>query len=185
LVDQNIEFVPLTVIAKAILPVAFILFYLGIATTIYLIKDPEKPVSKWLGKIVIVITPCMLLATNLAVFTAEKRTGEPHEFILLGSLLALAFICDLILFAGYRSINEAIAYIFFAAEYRRLEAIIKNSQKESRQSFLLADRSYDRYLHRLQNYNHIYPHNAMQPPSFTNLSKEVTDRWQANDKSSD
>jgi hypothetical protein len=183
LVEQSLGINLIATIAKYVVPLVIVLFELGLATTIYTVIDESYRPSKFTAEIVVLIAPAMLLATNLALYGAEQRFPQPYELLLLVALLVLAYISDSVLVKGYRTINQALSFVWFTFRLHQLERAVGRCQRQSDREFELAGRAFDRYSQNLEDYNRTYPEAPIQPLSFDARVGDVIAKWLAAKKS--
>ena len=179
LVEQSLGINPIANFAKYVVPLVIVLFEMGLATTIYTVIDKNYRPSKLTIEMMVLVTPTMLLATNLALYGAENRLPETYEVLLLVALLFLAYISDATIVKGYRTIERAISFVWFSFRLRELGQTIKACQRQSDREFKLAGRAFDRYSQNLDNYNCTYPETPIQPLSFDDRVGDVIAKWLA------
>jgi hypothetical protein len=179
LVEQSLGINPIANFAKYIVPLVIVLFEMGLATTIYTVIDKNYRPSKLTIEMMVLVTPTMLLATNLALYSAENRSPQLYELLLLVALLFLAYISDATIVKGYRIIERAISYVWFSFSLRELKQTSKSCHSQSDREFQLAGRAYDRYSQNLEDYNRTYPEAPIQPLSFDSRVGDVIAKWLA------
>ena len=185
LVTQSLGRSFVATIAMYIVPLVIVVFEMGIASTIYTVIDEERPSSQRTADLLVWVTPTMLLATNLALYGAENRLPKPYELLLLVALLFLAYISDAAIVKGYRTINQAYAFVWFTWHLHHLEGEAERCHDQSDRDFQQAGQAFDRYSQNLEHYNRTYPEAPLQPLSFDDRVGTVIAQWLAAKKAAD
>lgn len=167
-------------IAALFVPIIFVAFELGLASILYQIQDRDKLLSTRLAEIVVIITPCLLLATNLAKYSVEGRMPELYEIILLIALFILAYITDVAIVKAIRAINQAIAFIWFTAKRITIKRKISSTGKLAQDKYFQAGEALDSYIHTLAEYKQSFAESILKPPLFSNSARKFITDWLAN-----
>lgn len=179
LIEQSLGASFISKIATLFVPVLFVAFELGLATIIYQIQDRNKLLSARLAEIVVLITPCLLLATNIAKYSVEGRMPQLYEIILLIALFILAYVTDVVIVKAIRPINQAISSIWFTTKAAFLKQKINSTDKLCQNKFVKAGQEFDNYMQTLEEYNRDFPESALKPPLFSDSSRRFIETWLA------
>ena len=164
LIEQSLGESIIAKIATLLVPIIFVAFELGLATIVYLVRDRHQLLSARLTEIVVLITPCLLLATNLARYSVESRMPHLYEIILLIALFILAYVTDIVIVKAICSINQAIAFFWYVFKSNFLQQQIRATDKLCSEKFLSTGESFDNYLQALNKFNQTFPESTIKPP---------------------
>ena len=180
LIEQSLGESVIGKIATLLVPIIFVAFELGLATIIYLVQDHNKLLSARLTEVVVLITPCLLLATNVAKYSVQGRMPQLYEIILLIALFILAYITDVVIVKAIRPINQAISFIWFSTKSVFLKKKIHSTDKLCSDKFLKTGQTFDSYLQTLDKYNQAFPESSIKPPLFSDISQKFIANWLSN-----
>ncbi|MEL6499799.1 MAG: hypothetical protein AAFQ23_00130 [Cyanobacteria bacterium J06623_1] len=178
LVNQSVKNPFLASILVLFVPVLFVLMVLAIATLVTTIKDEEGISLRYFNRIVVWITPTLLLATNIAHYR-NQGSFEIQNLLLVGALFTLALITDSILVKGARQIRVSWGFIWYSIDYYRLDVNYNRLKLQSEHAFLLAGETFDSYATILKSFNDNHPEAPIIFPPLNETSERVIRKWLA------
>lgn len=108
--------------AVAVLPIILLIFESGISAKLYFADrdDDLDGIVFWrrLAGLMVGVTPLMIIATFLARHSGLYWPPPPHEWVLLSTLVILAFATDSLIVFGGEMTNEALSFFCFGVQDR-------------------------------------------------------------------
>lgn len=102
------------------LPIVLLIFESGISGQLYFAdrEDDLDGIVLWrrLGGLVVCVTPLMIIATFLARHSGLYWPPPAHEWVLLSTLVILAFATDSLIVFGGEITNEALSFFCFQVQ---------------------------------------------------------------------
>jgi len=163
----------LTSLAIMTLPLVILLFEIGLSSLIFLVKEKDQEISQKLAQIMVWITPCLLLATNIAKFTAKRQLPGLHDILLIAVLMALAFITDAIIVYGISPMNMAFSYLIFTINLKIANQQNKQDKIQARKAATEAEKHLTDYFNKIDDFERTYEENFDKPIRFNYLIVEI------------
>jgi hypothetical protein len=108
--------------AVAVLPIILLIFESGISAKLYFADrdDDLDGIVFWrrLAGLMVCVTPLMIIATFLARHSGLYWPPPAHEWVLLSTLVILAFATDSLIVFGGEMTNEALSFFCFGVQDR-------------------------------------------------------------------
>ena len=165
-------------VAVVALPLLLMAFEVGICAQLSLAKldelRTEAEVKRWqrLASVIVWVTPIMVVATFLALYSGEYFPPPLYECLLLAALAILAYVTDAGVVFGSEKAQEALSFFWFRFHQAWRKWKVRDRQKTAFREGKAAEMTFMVYLETIKEHNDRF-NDDMEPRPFNSEIRQV------------